>query len=207
MNDILDSCTVTNKTRHGSVETVAGRVWFNNGLSSVVLTRQECREWDATSQGPDGDHPIVLDDDRGPSSAPEISSAVSSTSSTSSNTSSPASVGSGSLNAISSAGVEETGSPAPTTVQNKPPKPTAADQNWKSTVCFQGDTAANANKAVLSYKVAQDNIHWIANNVGKVSRNSGVNNCTRLACHRNSAIWFCNDVGDLSRARSATLTM
>lgn len=67
----------------------------------------------------------------------------------------------------------------------------STDQDWLLTTCF---SESSPERAVFSSHIVQDNIGWIADKVKTVPRNPGEGNCTRLACHRNSAIFFCNDV-------------
>jgi hypothetical protein len=187
---IVKSCARNVNTDNTVAHYVGGQTWYNGGLSSVVLTRQKCYRKGETTDGPKGDDPTLPDSDDSPRPSatteakhtPTASEAASTTSSHPTKTSKPKS--------------QKTASPEPPTTTHETSKTDAkrpADQDWLLTTCF----SESRDRTVFSYKIVQDNIDWIAANVKTVPRNPGKGNCTRLACHRNSAIFFCNDVGHI----------
>lgn len=195
----MDSCLVNVPIGRVVHHHVNGQLFYDEELSSVVITQQECYGINEMTQGlGDGDLvPIDKDDPPAPSATtkaehtPTASEAAPTTSAHSTKTSRPKS--------------QKTASPEPPTTTHKASdtdikRPT--DQDWLLATCFSD----SHDGAVYSHKIVQDNIDWIVANVEKVPRNPGKGNCTRLACHRNSAIFFCNDVGYVPHTRPYMLT-
>lgn len=176
VTSIVGKCAYTVVTGMIQTQTVDGEAWFNGGLSSAVLTRQKCRRHGETTDGPKGEDPPPSD-----SSDALLSSATTEAKDTPTKTTKPKS--------------QKTASPEPPTTTHKAPETNTnspTDGDWLLTTCF---SESSPKRAVYSHKIVQDNIEWIGAHMKTIPRNSGEGNCTRLACHRNSAIFFCNDVG------------
>lgn len=175
----------------GAGKVVSGMVYYDKGSSSVAITQQECYGDNKMTQGVQGHDPLPMEFKEPPrlSQEPAASESASTTSSHSTKTSKPKS------QETASPESPDTASPEPPTTTHKAPETNAnspTDGDWLLTTCF---SESSPERAVFSSGIVQDNIDWIHSKVKTVPRNSGEGNCTRLACHRNSAIFFCNDVG------------
>lgn len=188
----MERCVVTGNSYGKAIHnTVSGQVWQDGEQFSVAITKQQCHGENEMTYGTQDGDPVSMGNDDTPSPSattkashtPAASEAPSTTSTHSTKTAKPKS--------------HKTASHEPPTTTHKAPETNTnrpTDQDWLMTTCFSD----SPNRAVYSHKIVQDNIDWIRANMKTVPRNPGKGNCTRLACHRNSAIFFCNDVGHIS---------